>query len=128
MVIDMAVLGAIGIAASALSAGNHMVTHRRLRKLEKANKFRNVEVSVLEFGVLTSISLQIVDRITDKRLQKENSINLQNSFDLIENRINALNARIDAIRIDDIALQNKIIGDKVDHVSNMVDIAVMDDE
>ena len=128
MVIDMAVLGAIGIAASALSAGNHMITHRRLRKLEKANKIRNIEVSVLEFGVLTGIGLQIVDRISDKKLQKENSISIQNSFDLIENRITALNARIDAIRIDDIAMQNQIIGDKVDHVSNMVDIAIMDDE
>ena len=127
MVIDMAVLGAIGIAASALSAGNHMITHRRLRKLEKANKIRNIEVSVLEFGVLTGIGLQIVDRISDKKLQKENSISIQNSFDLIENRITALNARIDAIRIDDIAMQNQIIGDKVDHVSNMVDIAIMDD-
>lgn len=128
MVIDMAVLGAIGIAASALSAGNHMITHRRLRKLEKANKIRNIEVSVLEFGVLTGIGLQIVDRISDKKFQKENSISIQNSFDLIENRITALNARIDAIRIDDIAIQNQIIGDKVDHVSNMVDIAIMDDE
>ena len=127
MVIDMAVLGAIGIAASALSAGNHMITHRRLRKLEKANKIRNIEVSVLEFGVLTGIGLQIVDRISDKKFQKENSISIQNSFDLIENRITALNARIDAMRIDDIAMQNQIIGDKVDHVSNMVDIAIMDD-
>lgn len=128
MIIDMAVLGAIGLAGGALSTGNHIFNNRRIKKIEKSNKIRTVEVSVLEATTAVSLIMQLIDRRENKKSMEALKLNQQTILASYESRINALNARIDAMRIDDVAMQNEIINAKVDHVANVVDIAVMDDE
>lgn len=127
MIIDMAVLGAIGLAGGALGAGNHIYNNKRIKRLERSNKIRTAEVSVLEAVTATSIICMIVDRKENKRAIEDLKINQTATLANYEARINALNARMDAIRIDDVAAQNAIINAKVDHVANVVDIAVMED-
>ena len=72
--------------------------------------------------------MQLIDRRENKKSMEALKLNQQTILASYESRINALNARIDAMRIDDVAMQNEIINAKVDHVANVVDIAVMDDE
>lgn len=135
MVIDMAVLGAITLAGGALSTGNHIITNKRLRKLEKDNKIRTVEVSVLEVGLISTVGCSIIkERQMKKKMNQfkqdvnDRLIEYENEIAAIENELAVMNSRIDAMRIDDVAMQNEIINAKVDHIANVVDIATAEDD
>jgi hypothetical protein len=124
MIIDMAVLGAIGIAGGALSAGNHLLTARKVRKMKEDLQFKTVEITVLEIGLTGTIVLQIADMYSRKKENNQLHITVETRLNDMSNRIDALHARVDALNVDILAYQNKIINDKVDHVANVVDIAV----
>ena len=90
MVIDMAVLGAITLAGGALSTGNHIVTNRRLRKLEKENKIRTVEVSVLEVGLISTVGCSIIKERQMKKKMNQFKQDVNDRLIEYENELAAL--------------------------------------
>jgi hypothetical protein len=127
MVIDMAVLGAIGLAGGALSAGNHIVTNRRLRKLERESKFKNVEVSVLEFGLISSIGLQIADKISSKKLMKDLSMSNTQYADHLQSEINTLSTKIDSLNVAIMRVDAAQQKSCTSQITNVVDFVPEDD-
>lgn len=127
MVIDMAVLGAIGLAGGALSAGNHIVTNRRLRKLERESKFKNVEVSVLEFGLISSIGLQIADKISSKKLMKDLSMSNTQYADHLQSEINTLSTKIDSLNVAIMRVDAAQQKSGASQITNVVDFVPEDD-
>jgi hypothetical protein len=127
MVIDMAVLGAIGLAGGALSAGNHIVTNRRLRKLERESKFKNVEVSVLEFGLISSIGLQIADKISSKKLMKDLSMSNTQYADHLQSEINTLSTKIDSLNVAIMRVDAAQQKSGTSQITNVVDFVPEDD-
>lgn len=127
MVIDMAVLGAIGLAGGALSAGNHIVTNRRLRKLERESKFKNVEVSVLEFGLISSIGLQIADKISSKKLMKDLSMSNTQYADHLQSEINTLSTKIDSLNVAIMRVDAAQKNSSASQITNVVDFVPEDD-
>ena len=127
MVIDMAVLGAIGLAGGALSAGNHIVTNRRLRKLERESKFKNVEVSVLEFGLISSIGLQIADKISSKKLIKDLSMSNTQYADHLQSEINTLSTKIDSLNVAIMRVDAAQQKSGASQITNVVDFVPEDD-
>ena len=123
----MAVLGAIGLAGGALSAGNHIVTNRRLRKLERESKFKNVEVSVLEFGLISSIGLQIADKISSKKLMKDLSMSNTQYADHLQSEINTLSTKIDSLNVAIMRVDAAQKNSSASQITNVVDFVPEDD-
>lgn len=73
-VIDAAVAGAVLLAGQALSAGNHMITGKRVSKLEKDNKLKSIEITALEFTVITGVGCYFVDKHIDKKRREKTEI------------------------------------------------------
>ena len=127
-VIDTAALGAVLVAGQAISAGNHILTNKRLKKLEKENKWKSVEVAALEFTALTSFGCYMADKHVMKKKLKELQTNSDLKIQELETKLELLHQRVDHMNIDTVMMQNDVINANVEHLAEAVDIVIDSDE
>ncbi len=122
------IVGAVVLATSALSAGIHMVNHKRISKLEKKEKIHNIEISVLEYSVLTGAGVGIISKYAAKKELQLYKDQIDAKLTNIEATVARCETRVAGTQIETIKAQNELINAKVDHVVNAVDVAILDNE
>jgi len=120
------IVGAVVLAASALSSGIHLVNHKRLTKLEKKEKIRNIEVSVLEYTVLTGIGVGIINKYAVKKEEEIFKQQIEAKIAGMEGTVARIETRVAGTQIDTVKAQNDLLNEKIDHIVNAVDISLED--
>ena len=120
------IVGAVVLAASALSSGMHLVNHKRLTKLEKKEKIRNIEVSVLEYTVLTGIGVGLINKYAVKKEEEIFKQQIEAKIAGMEGTVARIETRVAGTQIDTVKAQNDLLNEKIDHIVNAVDISLED--
>lgn len=120
------IVGAVVLAASALSSGIHLVNHKRLTKLEKKEKIRNIEVSVLEYTVLTGIGVGLINKYAVKKEEEIFKQQIEAKIAGMEGTVARIETRVAGTQIDTVKAQNDLLNEKIDHIVNAVDISLED--
>lgn len=120
------IVGAVVLAASALSSGIHLVNHKRITKLEKKEKIRNIEVSVLEYTVLTGIGVGLINKYAVKKEEAIFKQQIEAKIAGMEGTVARIETRVAGTQIDTVKAQNDLINEKIDHIVSAVDISLED--
>lgn len=120
------IVGAVVLAASALSSGIHLVNHKRITKLEKKEKIRNIEVSVLEYTVLTGIGVGLINKYAVKKEEEIFKQQIEAKIAGMEGTVARIETRVAGTQIDTVKAQNDLINEKIDHIVSAVDISLED--
>lgn len=120
------IVGAVVLAASALSSGIHLVNHKRLAKLEKKAKIKDIEVAVLEYTVLTGVGMGIIYKYSSKKEAEIYKQQVDAKLASMEGTIACVETRVAGTQIDTVKAQNDLLNEKIDHIVNAVDITLDD--
>jgi hypothetical protein len=124
--ITESIVGAVCLAAAAISSGMHAVNHTRIKKLEKDKKIKDIEIHGIEISVLCVLGTVFIDKYSMKKDLSMFADNTRQQLALFENDLARIENRVASTQIDAIKAQNEVINAKVDHVANAVDIAIME--
>ena len=127
-IIDTAVLGSVLLTGQALSAGNHIVTRKKVQRLEQENKLKSLEIAALEFTVITGVGCYFVDKHIDKKRRKKTEIQFTSELMRQQEEINVNRQTIVDLEKRVLALEMAKQSQKEETPVPSVEVSIIDND